>query len=120
MLYDEGDISVLEWNAYNLWNDFFTTHYGNIPHYILYLRCDPETAYNRIHIRSRDEEKNIPLEYLTNLHNYHDQWLVDETGKRKDKKTLIIDANKEFVNDTSRFDEIILDFMEFLNQIMVF
>lgn len=119
MLYDEGDISILEWNAYNLWNDFFITHYGSIPHYIIYLRCDPKTAFDRIHIRSREEEKTIPLEYLTSLHNYHEKWLVDEEGKSKDKNTLVIDADKEFVNSSSRFDEIVLDFMDFLNKMKV-
>jgi len=101
MLYDEGSINEIEWNAYLKWNTFYEKHFGkNIKHYVIYLRCKPETAHERIHIRKRDEEDTIPLDYLKQLHDYHDKWLL----YRED--TIIIDADKEFVHNNNYFEEI--------------
>jgi deoxyadenosine/deoxycytidine kinase len=101
MLYDDGFMDDIEWNAYNKWNNFFDLNYGNkINHKIIYLRCNPETSQMRIKIRNRGEENNIPLDYLETLHKYHDNWLVNNSN------ALIIDADKDFVNNKNRFDEI--------------
>lgn len=41
----------------------------------IYLRTDPEKVYNRMQTRGRPEEKDITLEYLTGLHDLHEDWL---------------------------------------------
>ena len=38
---------------------------------VIYLRCDPQTCYDRIAQRKRPEESEITLEYLQMLHNRH-------------------------------------------------
>lgn len=101
MLHEEGAINDIEWSAYQLWNDFYQRHFGkDIPHHVVYLRCDPVTAYNRIHLRNREEESTIPLDYLKDLHRYHDRWLI----YRDD--TTIIDADKDFVKNGDYFEEL--------------
>ena len=35
---------------------------------IVYLRCSPETCFERTKKRKRPEEKEIPMEYLTMIH----------------------------------------------------
>ena len=116
MLYDDGFISELEWNAYNKWNDFFNRNYGkNLKQHILYLRCDPEISFERTKIRSRDAEKAIPFQYLKELHEYHDKWLLKD-GKVLNN-TLILDVNGDFVNDNSRFEELFNQVQEYINKI---
>lgn len=100
MLYNDGCISELEWNAYNKWNTFFDRNYGKlIQQHIIYLRCQPEIAHSRTKIRNRDSEEGIPLDYLKSLHHYHDMWLLEN------ENTLILDANEDFVGNKQRFNE---------------
>ncbi|XP_054156259.1 deoxynucleoside kinase-like [Oppia nitens] len=43
---------------------------------IIYLRTDPEVAYERIRKRNRDEETGLTIDYLRDLHDLHEQWLL--------------------------------------------
>lgn len=110
MLYDDKFINKIEWNAYNKWNDFFNKQYGKLfIHKIIYLRCDPKIAYNRIILRNRSVEKDIPINYLEQLHNYHDKWLLELKNN-----ILIVNANEDFVNDKQVFNKIYKKIMETL------
>ena len=42
------------------------------PKGMVYLRSDPAQCYARIAKRSRDSEDAIPLQYLENIHRYHE------------------------------------------------
>ena len=55
---------------------------------IIYLRCDPRVCSERIKKRNREGEEEIPLEYLTNVHERHEEWI----GRQKDTKVLTIDT----------------------------
>ena len=59
------------------------------------MRCLPEIALERIKKRGRDEEKNITIEYLNDIHRYHEEWLMDG----KTKNVIVINCDKEFEND---------------------
>ena len=102
MLYDDGLIIDIEHKIYELWSDFYINYINNdyIIKYI-YLRCKPETAYERIQKRGRDEEKNITIDYLKKLHTYHEKWLLNNDN------TLIIDCDKEFEIDDIYQNDII-------------
>jgi len=50
---------------------------------IIYLQCAPEVAFARIHQRARPEEiqdSGISMEYLEELHQRHETWLIEEGG----------------------------------------
>ncbi|XP_055327468.1 deoxynucleoside kinase-like isoform X2 [Paramacrobiotus metropolitanus] len=44
---------------------------------IVYIRASPETVHKRILHRGREEEKNISVAYLSQLHNLYEAWLID-------------------------------------------
>lgn len=44
--------------------------------YIVYLRSSPEVVYERMKERARSEESFVPLEYLKQLHDLHENWLI--------------------------------------------
>lgn len=44
-------------------------------YFSVYLRTDPEVAFQRIKTRNRFEEKDVTLEYIQHLHELHDKWL---------------------------------------------
>lgn len=43
---------------------------------LVYLRTDPDVAYQRIQERGRKEESALTLDYLTKLHQLHEDWLI--------------------------------------------
>ena len=47
---------------------------------IIYLRTSPEIALTRVRSRNRQGEENVSLDYLTDLHQYYDNWLMYENN----------------------------------------
>lgn len=102
MLYDEGDISELEYTIYKYWNKFYFDYVQkNKIQKTIYLYCSVDVCYNRIQQRGREAEKLIEREYLDKLKLYHDQWLLQS------ENILIIDCDKDFENDLNYRNEII-------------
>lgn len=70
---------------------------------IVYLQTQPETVFNRIKARCRKEEKGIPLDYLTQLHKLHDEWLLPENRTQRSKhwelpgQVLVLNVDEEGV-----------------------
>jgi deoxyadenosine/deoxycytidine kinase len=72
-----GLMSLAEYQLYcQLW-DFTVSNFADEPDLILYLRTPAEVCMERIVARSREEEVGIPLEYLEQLENLHDEWLMN-------------------------------------------
>ncbi|RWS14560.1 hypothetical protein B4U79_15446, partial [Dinothrombium tinctorium] len=46
--------------------------------YIIYLRTSPEVCYQRVKQRFRREEETLTMEYLKNLHQLHEKWLLSD------------------------------------------
>jgi deoxyadenosine/deoxycytidine kinase len=71
----DGRISAAEY-------DLFLGLYDKVrrvtpePARYLYLRCDPELAAHRIHLRGRDYERTIALDYLTALDALYEAWIA--------------------------------------------
>lgn len=63
---------------------------------IVYLRTDPEVAYNRILQRDRIEEKSIAFSYIKKLHECHELWLNNKSPDFKcPAPVLTLNANKD-------------------------
>jgi deoxyadenosine/deoxycytidine kinase len=76
MLKDAGEIDPLEWELYDSWfNIFNRQHQVNG---IIYLSTSASTSKDRIHIRGRQGEDRIGLEYLDALDAQHKKW-IDNT-----------------------------------------
>lgn len=59
---------------------------------IIYLRCCPTNIMERIKLRSRAEEKGISFDYVNNVHQLHEDWLIN--GKFPvPAPVLVIDTN---------------------------
>ncbi len=66
------------------------------PDLLIYLRASVPTLVKQIHIRGREYEKNINIEYLSKLNDRYEEWI-----KNYDKgKLLIINVDDlDFVNN---------------------
>jgi deoxyadenosine/deoxycytidine kinase len=96
MLYDDGYIDKMGYEIYNKWFDEFNTFNIEVEYFHMYIRTDPHISKERVDKRARKEE-TIPLEYLIKCHQYHEDWLIDDSNE-----TLfvnIIDGNQNIVTN---------------------
>lgn len=115
--FEMGTMSPLEWSLYREWFDWLIENYVQKPAGFIYLRTSPEKSYERLKKRARSEEKVVPLEYLTLLHEKHEQWLIGKENVAKSLSNvpvLVIEADKEFENYPAQMKEYVAQIAEFL------
>ena len=105
-LYDEGKLSLLEWNLYNQWYDWLKSSFHISPDKIVYLKTKPKISYRRIRLRGRPEEMNIPLEYIINISNKHDEWLLNR------ENTFIVNVDNDFKKNSITKNKILHTFSQ--------
>ena len=89
MLHDQGKIEDVCYQIYLNWFDEFAKDFPI--NYTVYVKTDPKNCYDRIHKRAREGEEVIPLAYLQECHNYHEEFLDDQPGISS--KKLNLDGN---------------------------
>lgn len=102
--YNNGDMSKTEYEIYVRWSSWLYKTVCKPIKNIIYLRSSPEVSYERIKKRNRNGEEEIPLEYLKQLHVFHDKWLLGN----KDINILVLDAdnieyNKSLIQTITKF-----------------
>jgi deoxyadenosine/deoxycytidine kinase len=70
-------ISDLDYNCYLDLFDNMVLKDLVYPQILLYLDCDPKTAYERIQMRGRDIEKTIDLGYLEMLRDNYEEFIIE-------------------------------------------
>ena len=93
-LLQSGKMAPSEFEVLNSWFEFLKEVDLGID-LIIYLRTTPEVAYQRLKARSRAEEKIVSIDYLRDLHDLHEQWLVQNKTNIGGAKVVVIDANKD-------------------------
>ena len=88
--YQSGVMSKTEWQLYcRLW-DWLESNWCAEPDRIVYLRTPAEVCSERIAARGRSEESKIPAEYLRDLEQLHDEWLLENP------KATVIDGCRQW------------------------
>jgi len=91
-------VNDIELSVFDKWFDYFHTTVSTKVKGFIYLDVDPITCYNRIKKRNRPYENNISLDYITQLHFFHKQFLT------QDKNVLIIrDMSPDSINKIINF-----------------
>jgi len=68
----------------------------NPPDLMIYLHCPMRTLRQRIRLRGRRMEQDIPLSYLKRLQSLYDQWIANYSMS----EVLVLDTGKlDFVSD---------------------
>ena len=105
--YEKGLINEIEWKTYLNWFNWLSKKLSISGDAYIYLRTSPEKSYSRIQKRGRGEEKEIPLEYIEEIHRKHEDWLANPR-----KNVLILDGNLENSPERlERFSNKILNFI---------
>jgi len=88
-------IDQRDWQTY--WS-FYQTILDAIqpPDLMIYLRCSMRTLRQRIRLRGREMEQNIPLSYLKRLNTLYENWIADYSLS----EVLILESDRlDFVHD---------------------
>jgi deoxyadenosine/deoxycytidine kinase len=104
MLHEQGNLLDEEFTIYKTW---FHTFQQEIPvTSIVYVRCDPTTAFTRCKKRARVGEE-IPLDYLTKCHEKHERWI--EPGQSTVLSKLVIE------NDEAQMNDVLVSIVQFIS-----
>ena len=77
-LNNQGLMDSTEYKIYtDLW-DWMVGNWCVVPDKIIYVRTPPEICLEWVKERARDEEASVPIEYLIDLHDRHEEWLADK------------------------------------------
>lgn len=93
---DDSSYAVL-----NEWSGFAKRTFNISADAIIYIQTNPEILLQRILSRGRPEEKNIKLEFLNEVHQYHEKWLL--SGNFDQDKLFIINGNAPLVDIQSEY-----------------
>jgi len=69
------------------------------------LRTTPEVVYGRMKQRGRKEENAVSLEYLKQIHQIHDDWLLHRTLKPIPAPVIIINGDRQLHEMLDEFDK---------------
>lgn len=102
-LYEQGDMDKRDFETYsNLYNSMI--NYLNPPSLMIFLRRSVPKLVERIQLRGRDYEQSIPVDYLTKLNEYYDDWY----NSYNLGKSLIVDTDElDFLENESHFEKLV-------------
>ena len=81
--YESGLMKKIEWQLYCKMWDWLESNWCTKPDKIIYLKVPATICLSRIKNRGRPEEQSIPIEYLLQLEDKHDEWLLDDPSVTK-------------------------------------
>jgi deoxyadenosine/deoxycytidine kinase len=112
MLYDSGKIETVNYQIYLNWFNTFADEFK--VNKVIYVNANPEICYKRIGIRNRNGEDKIPLDYLSNCHNYHKNMLDKSLPDCVCESQLILDGNNDIYENNSILNDWILTIEQFI------
>lgn len=112
--YESGYLNEIEWQSYNNWYNFLLKKHALRPQGFIYLRVDPECAYQRIKKRNRPGESAVTLEYLTRIGTLHDEFLLRPTH---DIPVMVLDGSIEFQSQHDIMQELAQQVTHFITQV---
>ena len=104
LLHENGHMSDIEWSVYTEWYDRLAEMLNVRSQAMVYMRVSPETALKRIQQRGRMGEESITLEYLKQVCDKHEEWMV-----RNAQPTLILEEGTPLDVCTDAIRSFILD-----------
>lgn len=109
--FNDGKINEIEFKVYTQWHDWLCKHFNIKPSGFIYIKTPPNECSERILRRSRGGEGGIPVEYLTNLGDLHDQWLD------KEENVFNIEMEHNLYDNKEKMDKIMEDLKEYLDKL---
>lgn len=102
-LYEQGDLEKRDYENYRgLYESMIS--YLSPPTLMIFLKRSVPKLLERIEMRGRDYEQTIPVDYLTKLNEYYDDWYANYNQG----KSLIVDTDDlDFLENEEHFDKLV-------------
>ncbi len=116
--FEMGVITPLEWQLYQDWFEWLVETQNYIPDGFVYLKTDPKICHQRMMNRNRSEESAVSLEYLTMIHQKHEDWLIKKIGIPNyllHVPVLSLECDTDFEFDSTELQKHFLAIEEFFN-----
>ncbi|XP_048118667.1 thymidine kinase 2, mitochondrial isoform X1 [Alosa alosa] len=104
-LYRSGKMPEVDFAVLSEWFEWITTNISLPVDLIVYLQTTPETCYERLRQRCREEEKVIPMEYLESIHQLYEDWLIKQTSFKVPAPVLVIPADHDIQQMLQQYEE---------------
>ncbi|XP_018421948.1 PREDICTED: thymidine kinase 2, mitochondrial [Nanorana parkeri] len=104
-LYRSGKMPEVDYVVLTEWFNWIIKNIDLSVDLIVYLQTSPETCYQRLKMRCREEERVIPLEYLYAIHSLYEEWLIKQTSYPVPAQVLVIDADKNMEEMARHYEE---------------
>ena len=99
-------LKKIEYINYQIYLNWFDTFSEEFPvNKVVYVKTEPEICHLRIVTRSREGESNIPIEYLQNCNNYHNNMLDINLADCVCSDQLILDGNVDIDQNTDQLEK---------------
>lgn len=102
MLYDQLKIEDVCYQIYMNWFEEFAKDFPI--NYSVYVKTEPTKCYERIHKRARVGEEVIPLSYLQDCHNYHEEFMNNDVIK---SEKIVLNGNIDIYENKQIVDQLI-------------
>ena len=112
MLYDSGKIEDVCFQIYNKWFDTFACELPITG--VIYVKTNPDICNKRIILRSRSGESSIPLSYLENCHNYHNNMILIIKEENNHCKYLELNGNVNIFENIEQINIWIAEIEKFI------
>jgi deoxyadenosine/deoxycytidine kinase len=93
MLHDQEKIEDVNYQIYLKWFDEFANEFP--VNHMIYVKTSPEICHSRILKRSRKGEEVIPLSYLDDCHQYHEEFI----NKHMNCPTTLLNGNQDIFEE---------------------
>uniref|UniRef100_A0A8D0L1D4 Thymidine kinase 2 n=1 Tax=Sphenodon punctatus TaxID=8508 RepID=A0A8D0L1D4_SPHPU len=104
-LYRSGKMPEVDYVVLTEWFDWIVANIDVTLDLIVYLRTSPETCYERLKRRCREEEKVIPMEYLEAIHQLYEEWLIKQTLSKVPAPVIVIQADNDMQKMMEKYEE---------------
>lgn len=95
MAHDKGLLSSPEYGVMCQWYEYIEKNVDIGLDLIVYLRSLPDSVFKRMQRRNRPEERTMKKDYLVNLHEYYENWLMRKNDHNPSCPLLVIDVSKD-------------------------
>ncbi|XP_045476470.1 deoxynucleoside kinase-like isoform X2 [Harmonia axyridis] len=92
--YRKGSLNSADYAVLDQWYRWIRENVDINLDLIVYLRTTPEVVYERVKKRNRPEETGLSLQYLKDLHDSHEKWLMSNDERFNTVPLLVLDGNK--------------------------
>ncbi|KAK9888150.1 hypothetical protein WA026_000419 [Henosepilachna vigintioctopunctata] len=92
--YRKGSLNSADYAVLDQWYRWIRSNVDINLDLIVYLRTSPEVVYERVKSRNRPEESGLQFQYLVDLHESHEKWLMSNDERFNNIPLLVLDGNQ--------------------------